>query len=113
MDDDIKDKYERSVDKLYEAIDELSTSPFKEVDNQLLGVIKNIKNTIEKRKTIPKVVNNPNLNKLISACDEHINTIKDFGRSCKDDKQWIYEEALKAIYGENIFAWINKYDKGY
>ena len=112
MNEDIRCKYDICLNKLYEAIDELSTSPLEETDEQLLGAIKNIKKTLERRKNIPKIVDSPDISELVSACEEHINSIKDFGHSCKNDKQWIYEEALEAIYGKNIFDWVNKYDKG-
>lgn len=101
------------IDKLFEIIEELSKYSREEVEEQLDEANRRLNEIKEKMNTRPKILKLPNLKHLINACEDHINSIKEQGRANKNDENYIYEEALKAIYGEDIFDWINKYDKGF
>jgi hypothetical protein len=58
--------------------------------------------------TRPKPIENPDLTELIKVCEGHFNTLdKGEGGDDNDDDHYIYEEALKAIYGENVFDYVN------
>ena len=58
----------------------------------------------KKRRPYPMV--NPNLTKLKKLCDEYIDAVIN-GKSVDSDyDHFIYEAAIQAIYGENIFDWI-------
>lgn len=76
--------------------------------------IKIISTSLEKLKEtsgkmiIPHPVSNPDFTRLIGACDEYLQEIEEYGFCTNSDlRQWIHEESLKAIYGEDIFEWIN------
>lgn len=65
----------------------------------------------EKEKLKPKVLNNEDLNpaELIAVCKEHVDDLIEYG---PDSKQWvyrndIYKEAMKFIYGSDIYKWVN------
>lgn len=54
----------------------------------------------------PKPLKSPNLSLLQEACDYYINSLFNKEYS-KDAEYYIYEKALEALYGDNIFDWIN------
>jgi len=56
----------------------------------------------------PKRIENPNLNELENLLDDYIKGVEKNG-GMKDAKQWIYEEAVEAFFGNTIWTWINKY----
>ena len=56
----------------------------------------------------PKLLENPDLTGLIRTCQGYIADVKK-GRTDEDDPHYIYEEALKALYGKDVFNWINKH----
>ena len=68
-----------------------------------------IRELAEKAKNKPKPLKKPDLKDLKHVIAEYINGIynrtynKDY-----DDIQYIFEVAVKAIYGNEIFDWINK-----
>jgi hypothetical protein len=45
--------------------------------------------------------------KLIHACETIIKQIKKEKYEHDDNPQYVYEEAMTAIFGENVFDWIN------
>jgi hypothetical protein len=67
---------------------------------------------LERRKQlleVPKPVPQPDFNNLIRMCQEYIFEINSNVVELDDNwKQYIYEEALKTIFGPCIFNWINK-----
>ena len=63
----------------------------------------------ERRKHKPTQLENPDLTGLRRAVAEYIDSIYNGDHhEDSDDTHYIYEEALKAIYGTNIFYWIRK-----
>ena len=46
--------------------------------------------------------------KLINICQEYIDNISEGNHVGVDDEHFIFEEAMKAVYGKHIFGWINK-----
>ena len=62
----------------------------------------------EKEGTKPKQVENPNWMPLREICQEYINCL-DSEEYCDDDfSHYIYETALRALFGKNVFDWVNK-----
>lgn len=54
----------------------------------------------------------PDLTDLRNACQEYIDDIAiNHNRVDEDWPHWIYEAAMIALYGENVFRWINENDK--
>lgn len=104
---------EDSIDKMYEALDELSVIPSEEASKHLSKICEEIKKLKKKWENLPKVVSEPDLTELVEVCNEYIDSIKETGRHNKDGEHWIFEESLKAIYGDNIFDWVNENDQGY
>jgi hypothetical protein len=45
--------------------------------------------------------------KLINICEEYINNIAEGNHVGSDDEHFVFEEAIKAVYGKDIFIWIN------
>jgi hypothetical protein len=61
----------------------------------------------ERREAIPKPLPNPDFSNLVASCKEHVGGFAEKGYANKDDEYFIYEYAMKAIFGEDVFAWIN------
>ena len=56
----------------------------------------------------PRQIENPDLTKLRRICQEYIDC-KDTSAYCDDDfGHWIYEAALMAFFGKDVFSWINE-----
>lgn len=55
---------------------------------------------------LPEDKRNPQ--RLIETVQHYINHIEERGYEPKDGEHYIYEEALKYLYGNNVFDWINK-----
>ena len=66
---------------------------------------KQLTDELDKRKNEhPEPLQVYNFSELVGACKEYIRNIKD-GHG-KNGKQWIYEAALEAVYGEEIWKWM-------
>ena len=59
----------------------------------------------------PKLITeNVDLSGLIMTCQEYIDCLHNDNYCDREDSEhYIYEEALKALYGKSIFDWINKH----
>ena len=44
---------------------------------------------------------------LINICQEYINNIAEGNRTGSSDEHFIFEEAMRSVYGKDIFEWIN------
>lgn len=54
--------------------------------------------------------NAPNLYKLISVCEEYLDFLEsDDYYEDNDYDHYIYEAALEALYGEDVWLWINSH----
>jgi hypothetical protein len=47
------------------------------------------------------------LTKLRNVCDEYLTWLERERRGNNNVEHFIFEEALKALYGQDIFSWIN------
>ena len=56
----------------------------------------------------PKLVKSPDLSKLIACGEAHIASLETEGFVDDDSAHYIYEAAMIALYGPDIFKWINK-----
>ena len=56
---------------------------------------------------MPKPLVEPNFEKLIELCNDTLKQISDGDSTDNDYEYYIYEEAMQAIYGVDIFDWIN------
>jgi hypothetical protein len=68
-----------------------------------------LKDELERRKVpaLPARLNNPDFTALINAVVDHVNrSIK--SENSDDDKQWIFEAAVEAVYGKDCWVWWNK-----
>lgn len=50
---------------------------------------------------------NPNFTALIETCQAAIQKISE-GDPEGDHKQWVYEQAMRCVYGDFVWIWINK-----
>jgi hypothetical protein len=68
----------------------------------------------EGRKTIPPMLSSEsiNLTRLRNSVAEHMLSIANTGHGSKDGEHYIFEEAVKTFYGNDIFNWINEYNRG-
>lgn len=58
--------------------------------------------------TIPKIVDHPTFDKLQKCCESYIQEIMDKGGVDSNSDHYIFECAMEAYYGNDIFKWINK-----
>ena len=58
----------------------------------------------------PKQLNQPNLNELLKICQKYIDFVDNDDEYYEDNNfdQYIFEKAMMALYGEDVFNWINK-----
>lgn len=56
----------------------------------------------------PEPVKNPNFNNLIEQCVDYIDQIEEHEWIDSDWSHYVTEEALKAVFGKDIYEWINK-----
>lgn len=61
--------------------------------------------------TMPMQWDDPHLKRLREACGSVMEDFAIKGHS-KGHASKVYEAAMKAIYGPNVFDWINEYDVG-
>jgi len=78
--------------------------------------VEDVQDLLEKKKiaeeqaNTPQPLENPNFDKIIEACQNHIAYFSsgDYHED-NDEAQGIYEVVMQAVYGDNIFVdWINK-----
>jgi len=56
----------------------------------------------------PTALPNPDFTELIKLCQSHIDDMEgDDYNSDNDDKEYIYEAAIEAVFGKNVWPWIN------
>lgn len=55
----------------------------------------------------PKPVAQPDLSDLTKLCEDHLVEVEE-GKEDEDTAHYIYEEAMKAVFGPKVFDWINK-----
>jgi hypothetical protein len=61
-----------------------------------------------RKKGNPKPLEFPNFDHVKKACAEHVQSIIDGTyHEDNDDAHYIFEEAMKAVYGADIFKWYN------
>ncbi len=61
----------------------------------------------QKRAKVPSAIKNPVMTeKLISGCKEYVELIAQ-KRSAHESEHWIFEAAVEAVFGENVWKWIN------
>jgi len=53
---------------------------------------------------------NPNFQQIVEICEQYMESL-DTDLPLKDGKYYIYEVALIALYGEDVFDWINEQDE--
>jgi hypothetical protein len=78
--------------------------------------IEELQAEIERREKVKRKQEKPrlleessiDLSMLRNACAEQINIIEDDSFNYEKYKQYIYEKAMEAFYGINVWAWINK-----
>ena len=56
----------------------------------------------------PLPLKKPNFEEVVSICTTHINDIAN-SKGESATKQWIYEATMEAVFGKDVFDWINKY----
>lgn len=56
----------------------------------------------------PRPLTSIEIQNLIEVCDAHVEELDKNGYADDDSSHYIYEAAMTAIYGPNIFKWINK-----
>lgn len=55
----------------------------------------------------PRPLPNPNFQRLQESCVACIEKIEKEGDPEGDCKHWIYESALEAVFGKDVWKWIN------
>ena len=62
---------------------------------------------IESTTPVPIPRNEINWEQVINLAKQHIEEIQDEYQENNDDTQWFYEAVMEAVYGKNIWNWIN------
>lgn len=62
----------------------------------------------EKRRNMPRRLDNPDWSAVEKMCEEYINALAWNGRPPKDADHYIYEAAMTAVFGNGVWVWINK-----
>jgi len=65
----------------------------------------------EKLAAIPKPLQNPDFTELITMVTHGINSLAKNGYPGKDFDHYVYENALEAVYGKEIWDWINNRER--
>lgn len=58
--------------------------------------------------TMPKPVENPDWTEVKKMCQEVISQLAKDGWYDEDLKHYIYESAMEAVFGKDVFTWMNK-----
>lgn len=72
---------------------------------------KELKRRAEERrqKSIPKPLDKPDFSEVIKMAEEVIqDTLGGLEEIDEDTVNYFYEECMRAVYGQNIFDWLNK-----
>lgn len=102
------------MNKKIKKLEDLSANEFKKlVESGLLMVIypDTPSDYVHRPKDIdrPRLNPNPDWSGVISQTEETINDIvAGTYHSDRDDKQYLWEEVMKALYGRDFFNWFNK-----
>ncbi len=56
----------------------------------------------------PEQLKNPDFSGLILVCESHLQQIDEEEREDNDSEHYIYEAAMEAIYGSDVWKFINK-----
>ena len=64
--------------------------------------------TKRKKNKRPVPLFHPDWETLIEKCEENIKSVDDYGRKIKDADHCIFECAMEAIYGPDIWDWYNR-----
>jgi hypothetical protein len=67
---------------------------------------------IERRRAgkppMPELTGRIELEALLKLCKQYISDLHEYGRVDEDMHHYIFEAAMQAFYGKDIFIWINK-----
>ena len=80
----------------------------------LQAEIDRLQTELEKRRqaqfweTMPKPVENPDWTEVKKMCQEVISQLAKDGWRDEDLKHYIYESAMEAVFGKDVFTWMNK-----
>lgn len=73
---------------------------------------KELEDEINRRKKAndipPPVIENPDFSRVSKSVIDYITALANDEYDDEDFKQWIYEAALEAMYGGQIWSWKNK-----
>jgi len=61
----------------------------------------------DKERAKPKPLRSQDWSIVEQLCIGYVEAIASTGWPQKDSKQYIFEEAMKAVYGHTVWAWIN------
>jgi len=56
----------------------------------------------------PEIAKNPDFTEVINQCSDYVNAIANNGYADEDRKQWVFEAALIAVFGDRVFEWIRR-----
>lgn len=56
---------------------------------------------------IPKPLAKPDFNHISNMCEEHLYQLAQGYEDDGEFKQWLYEAVLEAVFGDDIWHWVN------
>ena len=60
---------------------------------------------------VPEPLENPDYTNLIDTCKGYLKELNDKGYANEDYSHYIFEEAMNAIFGKDVWIFINKINK--
>ena len=81
---------------------------FKDVSTERLQAELKRREEAEKQAQKPQQLKEVDLTGLRRVCQEYIDSLANDGWVDDDLSYYIYEEAMQAIFGEDVFEWIDK-----
>ena len=98
------------METIREGIDLSGTTEIGDVMN-LRGVsTQELERELARRKVgipeAPQVRKNIVWDDVVNLCASHLNSYTENGYADDDDKEYLYEEAMKAVFGDDVFKYI-------
>jgi hypothetical protein len=47
------------------------------------------------------------LSKIVATCESYLDEVEERGAVDSDLTHYLFEEVMRALYGDNVFKWIN------
>ncbi len=88
------------------------TSDISTKDLELELKRRNLSFDLDEGKVIPLPLENPDFTEVCNACQKYVGDLSGNGWADADCKQYVFERAMIAVFGNKIWEWINENTNG-